>query len=498
MQKQRPKKSEALTAGTGRASSEATKDVNQGNIMSDSKGKGAAAQSDVCTNQSQTAFGNLFEDSKTTQQSVEQRKQSKKMVMRSNSQSNMTLMDSCSSASTKTTSGCSSIQAESGSNAMSGMTKSSPRKSSKRNTGCAESLMPTSASLESASRSTSDESSRAITVPFHGSELYVVEYNGQPYTPMKPIVTAMGLDWGSQFRKVAANEARWGVLELRIPSAATVVDSTIVGSADGKSRELTCIPVRKVAAWLATVEPGKVKNPDVRARVVMYQNECDDALWQYWNEGIAVNPRAVFSVSPNQTITGEQAETLRLMLTTAVERLPKHKQAAFMRQAWGRLKSHYKVSYRQIPVHEFSEAVSIIARHTAEWEVVDDEPEQPTKPQDSELLKSAFSLATEVAASAMRTVFDAVIDGKDVSKWDRWMFCLNHDREGKPTIPWAKPIQSDAMVVSMKELPTRILEPNGMMSSDEELANLASACTQRLAARAAFRMKQDSGRLTTV
>lgn len=497
MQKQRPKKSEALTAGTGRASSEVSQNAIQGNIMSDSKGKGAAAQSDVCTNKSQTAFGNLFEDSKTTQQSVEQRKQSKKMVMRSNSQSNMTLMDSCSSASTKTTSGCSSIQAESGSNAMSGMTKISPRKSSKRNTGCAESLMPTSASLESASRSTSDESSRAITVPFHGSELYVVEHNGQPYTPMKPIVTAMGLDWGSQFRKVAANEARWGVLELRIPSAATVVDSTIVGSADGKSRELTCIPVRKVAAWLATVEPGKVKNPDVRARVVMYQNECDDVLWQYWNEGIAVNPRAVFSVSPNQTITGEQAETLRLMLTTAVERLPKHKQAAFMRQAWGKLKSHYKVSYRQIPFHEFSEAVSIIARHTAEWEVVDDEPGQPTKPQDSELLKSAFSLATEVAASAMRTVFDAVIDGKDVSKWDRWMFCFNHDREGNPTVPWAKPIQSDAMVVSMKDLPKRISEPNGMLPTDEELANLAAACAMRLAGRAASRVKAGSGTFVT-
>lgn len=205
-----------------------------------------------------------------------------------------------------------------------------------------------------------------------------------------------------------------------------------------------------------------------------------------------------FTVNPGDVLTAEEQNTLRLMLKSAVEQLPKEKQAGAMVKGWSKLKAHFGVPYREIPRQEFSEAVSIIARHTAEWELVDDGPEQPAKPQDSELLKSAFSLATEVAASAMRTVFDAVIDGKDVSKWDRWMFCLNHDREGKPTIPWAKPIQSDAMVVSMKELPTRILEPNGMMSSDEELANLASACTQRLAARAAFRMKQDSGRLTTV
>lgn len=169
-------------------------------------------------------------------------------------------------------------------------------------------------------------------------------------------------------------------------------------------------------------------------------------------------------------------------------------------ETWTRLHRKFRVNkYAELPAAKHLEArkylIAKLPNGVYEGVVFDAEP---VKPQDSELLKSAFSLATEVAASAMRTVFDAVIDGKDVSKWDRWMFCLNHDREGKPTIPWAKPIQSDAMVVSMKELPTRILEPNGMMSSDEELANLASACTQRLAARAAFRMKQDSGRLTTV
>lgn len=40
-----------------------------------------------------------------------------------------------------------------------------------------------------------------ITVPFHSTELYLVEHNGQPYTPMKPIVEGMGLDWKSQYAK---------------------------------------------------------------------------------------------------------------------------------------------------------------------------------------------------------------------------------------------------------------------------------------------------------
>lgn len=225
--------------------------------------------------------------------------------------------------------------------------------------------------------STQAAAGRAITVPFHGADLYVVEHNGQPYTPMKPIVTAMGLDWGSQFRKVAANEARWGITELVIPGSATVVDSTMVGSADGKRRSLSCIPVRKVAAWLATVEPGKVKNLEVRARVIQYQNECDDVLWQYWNDGIAINPRA-FSVQPGQTLSAEQAETLRTLLTDRVKKLPKDQQARAMVQGWAKLKAHFKTGYRQIPADEFHEAVNILARHVADWEVVDETPHAGT------------------------------------------------------------------------------------------------------------------------
>lgn len=41
-----------------------------------------------------------------------------------------------------------------------------------------------------------------INVPFHGDTLYLVSYNGEPFTPMKPIVDGMGLDWASQFTKI--------------------------------------------------------------------------------------------------------------------------------------------------------------------------------------------------------------------------------------------------------------------------------------------------------
>ena len=116
-----------------------------------------------------------------------------------------------------------------------------------------------------------------ITVPFHNAELYIVEHEGQPYTPMKPIVDGIGLDWKSQFVK------------LKQRFASTVVEITIVAN-DGKERLMTCLPVKKLFGWLMTISPNKVK-PELRDTVIMYQEECDDVLWDYWTKGRAINPR---------------------------------------------------------------------------------------------------------------------------------------------------------------------------------------------------------------
>ncbi|MEX3614377.1 MAG: phage antirepressor N-terminal domain-containing protein, partial [Burkholderia gladioli] len=204
---------------------------------------------------------------------------------------------------------------------------------------------------------------RQISVPFHGVELMLVEHDGQPYTPMKPLVEGMGLAWQPQHRKLG---------EDRFSSCVTEMVMQLPG--DSQRRSVTCMSLRKLPGWLMTMEPNKIKNPEVRARVIQYQNECDDVLWQYWNEGIAVNPRIAFTVNPDDVLTADQQETLRLMVNTFAERLPKDRQGPATIKAWSKLKAHFKVKYRQIPRSEFTEAVSIVARTAAEWEVVEEQP----------------------------------------------------------------------------------------------------------------------------
>ena len=121
-------------------------------------------------------------------------------------------------------------------------------------------------------------SAAMLPVPFDGDILFMAEIDGQPYVPIRPISDALGLSWARQFRKLTANPKRWGVALTATPSA-------------GGMQQTHCLPLRKVPGWLMTIQPGRVK-PEVRDKLLRYQAECDDVLWAYWNDGVAVNPRA--------------------------------------------------------------------------------------------------------------------------------------------------------------------------------------------------------------
>jgi hypothetical protein len=217
-----------------------------------------------------------------------------------------------------------------------------------------------------------------ITVPFHGNTLFVINHDGEPYTAMRPIVQGMGLDWKSQYAKVKSNP-RFCVVEI-----------TTQLPGDDQTRAVLCIPVRKLPGWLMTIHPGKVKE-ESRELIITYQNECDDALWNYWTKGEAINPRMPYSVNPDDVLTQEQADFLRGMLTDAAKtRYPEDakKQASFLIKGWSKLKSHFKVGYRQIPQSELLEAASLVARHAAsEGELLNAEP--------SDGQGDALSLATK-------------------------------------------------------------------------------------------------------
>jgi len=90
---------------------------------------------------------------------------------------------------------------------------------------------------------------------------------------------------------------RWSVEGINTPS-----------EKDGKKYNMLSMPLRKLPAYMASINPNKVKL-ELRPTIEMYQDECDDALWDYWNKGKAVNLR---HVEPSQLVPQSYADALEL------------------------------------------------------------------------------------------------------------------------------------------------------------------------------------------
>ncbi|EDQ9399986.1 phage antirepressor N-terminal domain-containing protein [Salmonella enterica] len=203
-----------------------------------------------------------------------------------------------------------------------------------------------------------------INVPFHGAELYVVNHNGEPYTPMKPIVEGMGMDWASQFTKLKQRFAK-GIVEIAIPSV-------------GGVQTMICLALRKLNGWLQTISPNKVR-PEIRDKVIQYQEECDDVLYDYWTKGKAENPRKKTSVDE------------RTPLRDAVNMLVSKKHLMYP-EAYAMIHQRFNVeSIEELEASQIPLAVEYIHRVVLEGEFIGKQEELPAPKLDINFPISWFS-----------------------------------------------------------------------------------------------------------
>lgn len=111
-----------------------------------------------------------------------------------------------------------------------------------------------------------------LNVNFLGSEIMVINHNGEPYVAMRTVVDGMELDWSSQFIKI----------KHRFNSS--IVEITTVAG-DERHRSMLCLPLKKLFGWMMTINPNKVASHK-KQTIIRYQEECDEVLWQYWTTGI--------------------------------------------------------------------------------------------------------------------------------------------------------------------------------------------------------------------
>jgi hypothetical protein len=117
-----------------------------------------------------------------------------------------------------------------------------------------------------------------MSVPFHGDTIVLVGKENEPHVAMRPIVENMGLSWSAQRIKIAER------FESTVSEIDTVAD-------DGRIRGMICLPLRKLPAWLYSISPNKVA-PELRGKIIRYQEDCDDVLWDYWSKGSTARAEA--------------------------------------------------------------------------------------------------------------------------------------------------------------------------------------------------------------
>lgn len=190
-------------------------------------------------------------------------------------------------------------------------------------------------------------------IPFRSARLLLVDKAGEPFVPMKPVVEGMGLAWQAQHAKLTSG---------RFNSVITMIVTTGI---DGKQYEMACLPLRKLAGWLMSIHASKVR-PELRDGVMAYQNECDDALWSYWNQGHAINHRPAGQglTLIGQTIGTDGFHMLGAVVKGKVSSLPSAIQRRATSKIWSQIHAAFGVrSAADIPVDQLDSARNFIAAY---------------------------------------------------------------------------------------------------------------------------------------
>ena len=83
---------------------------------------------------------------------------------------------------------------------------------------------------------------------------------------------------------------------------------------EGGAQQTLCIPVRKLPAFLASINPKKVR-PELRPKIELYQAECDAALWDYWMKGRAERPATLTPFTQEEKTTVEDRKPLKSLVS---------------------------------------------------------------------------------------------------------------------------------------------------------------------------------------
>ncbi len=103
------------------------------------------------------------------------------------------------------------------------------------------------------------------------------------FVPVRPIVSALGVDWNGQRRRIN----RDAVLSTKIAT----VDVTSTEGNRQVTRSVLCLPLDYISGFLFGINAGRVRE-DLREKVIRYQERCYQVLDEAFQDGVLTGDSA--------------------------------------------------------------------------------------------------------------------------------------------------------------------------------------------------------------
>ena len=130
--------------------------------------------------------------------------------------------------------------------------------------------------------------------------LQVVADDREQLVAVKPVCEILGVNYTTQVEKLKEHP----IFSSTIPLRGTV-------GADGKTREMLCIPLRLFPGWLFSINPDNVKE-EVRENLIQFQLKCNDVLFDYFFNRADFAYKKEKAVAKAKEVYDEKAELLRV------------------------------------------------------------------------------------------------------------------------------------------------------------------------------------------
>lgn len=115
-----------------------------------------------------------------------------------------------------------------------------------------------------------EKSTKTTVAMVNKTPIAVIDQNGMPMVPIKPICEALGISYPSQFTKLKDDDFYCSVIVL----------STTTG-ADKKTYQMASLPLKYALLWLGSINPKNVA-PEAKETVMNYKEACATALFDYF------------------------------------------------------------------------------------------------------------------------------------------------------------------------------------------------------------------------